>query len=80
MIEEPQPTPDKAKLAELMREFSSVPTIQSQCHASCPNCGGFLSERDRVGPGIGCFDLTTLSYCDKCGYYRVGATYWTTNY
>jgi hypothetical protein len=72
--------PDLAKLAELKREFGSVPAPRSWSNAPCPNGCGTLSERDQVGPGVACFDVTTMYYCDVCGYHEIGETYWTTDY
>ena len=39
-----------------------------------------MDERDRVGGGVSCFDVTTLYFCHKCGYYRIGETQWWTDY
>jgi hypothetical protein len=80
MADRTEATSDLAKLSELKREFDSLPSVRSVCHALCPNDCGTLSERDKVGAGIGCFDVTILFYCDSCGYYRTGDTYWTTDY
>jgi hypothetical protein len=62
------PKPDLDKLVGLKREFNSVPHIESRSYAPCPNGCGALSERDKVGPGIAVFDVTTMYYCDICGY------------
>lgn len=76
--ETPKPLAVWATLAELKREFNSIP--RGVPSSRCPNCGGRWRERDRVGQGIASFDVTTLHYCDSCGHYEVGETYWTTDY
>lgn len=68
-----------ATLAELKREFSNIPPTASS-QSRCPNCGGRQRQRDRVGSGISSFEVTTLYYCDSCGHFEIGETYWATDY
>jgi hypothetical protein len=67
-----------ATLAELKLEFRSIPAGNPE--SRCPNCGGRQRERDRVGAGLSSFDVTTLYYCDSCGHFEIGETYWTSDY
>jgi hypothetical protein len=63
------------------REFNSVPHLRYDERRLCPQCKqSKLEERDKVGGGISSFPVTTLYYCEKCGYYEVGNTYWTSDY
>ncbi len=69
----------KEKLKEienLKLEFTTIPKVES---GDCPECGEKIYIRDRVESGGEKSRITILHYCDKCGYYKVGDPFYSSD-